>query len=348
MPKNSPDTQVRSWFFSVQRDLGHNWLLDLAYVGNSGINEVFFNDINQAAPQATAGGTASLDSRIYQYPGFGSIIGTLPWGTSDYNGLQAKAEKRFSEGLYVLESFTWSKAIDIAAQSLDGGGNCSNCANGIPSVQNIYDWQADRSLSAYNHPFVNSTSLVWSLPVGKGQWLLPNASSVLNQIVGGWQTTGIFQVRSGDPLTMAYSPDSNSNNQVSGLITINGRNAYRPNLTGAAIKNSDWAYSSALGGIPFLNNSPTAPAYTTPPANAPFGNSPRDAVRGFGFWELDMGLTKDFPLTERARLQLRAEAFNLTNETNFGDPNTLLGGTFGVVNSALPARELQFAGKIVF
>jgi hypothetical protein len=71
-------------------------------------------------------------------------------------------------------------------------------------------------------------------------------------------------------------------------------------------------------------------------------------VRGFGFWELDMGLTKDFPLTERARLQLRAEAFNLTNETNFGDPNTLLGGTFGVVNSALPARELQFAGKIVF
>jgi hypothetical protein len=248
----------------------------------------------------------------------------------------------------VLESFTWSKAIDIAAQSLDGGGNCSNCANGIPSVQNIYDWQADRSLSAYNHPFVNSTSLVWSLPVGKGQWLLPNASSVLNQIVGGWQTTGIFQVRSGDPLTMAYSPDSNSNNQVSGLITINGRNAYRPNLTGAAIKNSDWAYSSALGGIPFLNNSPTAPAYTTPPANATFGNSPRDAVRGFGFWELDMGLTKDFPLTERARLQLRAEAFNLTNETNFGDPNTLLGGTFGVVNSALPARELQFAGKIVF
>jgi hypothetical protein len=348
MPQNSPDTQVRSWFFSVQRDLGHNWLLDLAYVGNSGINEVFFNDINQAAPQATADGTASLDSRIYQYPGFGSIIGTLPWGTSDYNGLQAKAEKRFSEGLYLLESFTWSKAIDIAAQSLDGGGNCSNCANGIPSVQNIYDWQADRGLSAYNHPFVNATSLVWSLPVGKGQWLLPNANSVLNQIVGGWQTTGIFQARSGDPLTMAYSPDSNSNNQVSGLITINGRNAYRPNLTGAAIKNTDWAYSSALGGIPFLNNSPTTPAYTTPPANAPFGNSPRDAVRGFGFWELDLGLTKDFPLTERARLQLRAEAFNLTNETNFGDPNTLLGGTFGVVNSALPARELQFAGKIVF
>ena len=61
-----------------------------------------------------------------------------------------------------------------------------------------------------------------------------------------------------------------------------------------------------------------------------------------------LGLTKDFQLTEKARLQFRAEAFNLTNETNFGDPNSSLGTTFGLVNSALPARELQFAGKIVF
>jgi hypothetical protein len=346
MPANSPDTQVRSWFFGVQRDLGHSWLVDLAYVGNHGLNEVFFNDINQAAPQTSASGTASLQSRIYQYPGFGSVIGTLPWGTSDYNGLQTKAEKRFSEGLYLLESFTWSKAIDITSQSLDGGGNCADdtCGNGIPSVQNIYNWKADRGISAYNHPFVNSTSLVWSLPVGKGQWLLPNASGLLNQIVGGWQTTEIFQARSGDPLTLAYSPDANANNEVSGLITINGRNAYRPSLTGSAIKSSNRAYSSSLGGIPYLNSS----AYAVPAANVPFGNSPRNAVRGFGFWELDMGLSKDFQLTEKLQFQFRAEAFNLTNQSNFGDPNPLLGTTFGVIKSTLPARQLQFAGKFVF
>jgi hypothetical protein len=346
MPPNSPDTQVRSYFFSVQRDMGHSWLVDLGYVGNSGINEVFFNDINQAAPQTTAAGSASLQSRITQYPGFGSIIGTLPWGTSNYNGLQAKVEKRFSNGLYLLNSFTWSKAIDIAAQSLDGGGNCDNCGNGIPSVQNIFNWQADRGISSYNHPFVNSTSVVWSLPVGKGQWLLPHLNRVGNNILGGWQMTDIFQARSGDPLTMAYGP--NTNTEVSTLITINGRNAYRPNLTGNPIKSTNTAYNPTLGGVQYLNNSSTAPAYSTPPANAPFGNSPRNAVYGYAFWQLDTGLTKDFQLTEKIHLQFRAEAFNLTNETNFGDPNTSLGNSFGVINSALPARELQFAGKIVF
>ena len=181
MPVNSPDTQVRSWFFSVQRDLSHNWLVDLSYVGNHGLNEVLVNDINQAPTGGSVpldlslGGTPTAGGVRVPYPLYYTVAGILPWATSDYDGLQAKVEKRFSQGLYLLESFTWSKAIDIAAQALDGGGNCDNCGNGIPSVQNIYDWQADRGISAYNHPFINTTSMVWSLPVGKGQRLLPNA-----------------------------------------------------------------------------------------------------------------------------------------------------------------------------
>jgi hypothetical protein len=362
MPISSPDTQVRSWFVSVQRDLGHSLLVDLAYVGNSGVNEVFFNDINQAEVQpnltctngSTSSGCLTLQQRIAQgttngqgslYPSFGSIIGTLPWGTSNYAGLQVKVEKRFTSGLYVLDSFTWSKAIDIAAQSLDGGGNCDNCGNGLPSVQNIYNWQADRGISAYNHPFVNATSVVWKLPIGKGHRLGGNFNHVWDTVLGDWQMTDILQARSGDPLTMNYSPDGYSNNQVSGLITIDGRNTYRPNLVpGVSIKNSSWAYNSNIGGIQYLNTN----AYSVPPPTAPFGNSPRDGVSGFGFWQLDTGLTKDFPLVRGAHMQFRAEAFNLTNRTNYGDPNSLMGGTFGIVNSTLPARELQFAVKIVF
>jgi hypothetical protein len=352
MPIDSPDTQVRSWFLSVQRDLGHSLLVDLAYVGNSGIHEVFFNDINQAAVQPNAtctngsgsSGCKSLQQRIFTYPGFGSIIGTLPWGTSNYNGLQAKVEKRFTAGLYLLDSFTWSKATDIAAQALDGGGNCDNCGNGLPSVQNIYNWQGDRGISSYNHPFVNATSVVWTLPVGRGHRLGGNMNRVWNTALGGWQMTDILQARSGDPITMAYSPDTYSNNQVSGLITINGRNTYRPNLTGSPIKNSSWAYNPNIGGIQYLNPS----AYSVPLPTAPFGNSPRNAVRGFDFWQLDTGLTKDFAITGRSHLQFRAEAFNLTNRTNYGDPNSSLGSTFGIVNSTLPARELQMAAKIVF
>jgi len=148
MPVNSPDTQVRSWFYQGSAKWATICWSIWAYVGNSGINEVFFNDINQAAPQTTAGGSASLQSRIFQLPRFWFDYRHPALGYSHYNGLQTKVEQRFTSGLYLLNSFTWSKAIDIAAQSLDGGGNCNNCGNGIPSVQNVYDWQADR---AYPH-----------------------------------------------------------------------------------------------------------------------------------------------------------------------------------------------------
>ena len=350
MPRSSPDTRVQSWFFSVQRDLGHNWMVDVAYVGNHGFNEIIINDINQAnvmqpttcttatESSSSSGCITNFQSRL-PMPNFTSVIGTLPWGYSNYNGLQAKVEKRFSSGLYLLNAFTWSKSLDIAPQAQDGSGGCDNCGNFIPSVQNIYNYKADYGISATNRPFLNVTSLVWSLPVGTGQRLLSNVGRVGNAIVGGWQMTDIFQARSGDPITFAYSPDGDT--QVSALITIDGRNSYRPNESGPAIATN----KSPKG---YFNLS----SFSTPQPYAPFGNSPRNGVRGYGFWELDTGLTKDFALTEKYHLQFRAEAFNLTNETNFGEPNSVYNGanstTFGVITSSLPARELQFAGKIIF
>jgi hypothetical protein len=346
MPRSSPDTQVRSWFFSVQRDLGHSWLVDLAYVGNHGSNEVLINDVNQAnvmqpttcTNTSTSTCITNFQSRV-PYPNFTSIIGTLPWGYSNYNGLQAKVEKRFSSGLYLLNALTWSKALDIAPQAQDGSGGCDNCGNYIPSVQNIYDYKADYGVSAYNRPLLNVTSMVWTLPVGQGHRLGGNMNRAWNTLLGGWQTTDIFQARSGDPITFAYSP--NSNTQVSPLITISGRNSYRPNQSGPAIASS----KSYTGYFNTAN-------FSTPPPSAPFGNSPRNAVRGYAFWELDTGLTKDFAITSKSHLQFRAEAFNLTNRTNFGEPNSVYNGagstTFGVITSTLPARELQLAAKIIF
>jgi hypothetical protein len=350
MPRNSPDTQVRSWFFSVQRDLGHSWLVDLAYVGNNGINEVLLNDINQAnvmqpttctrATESSSGSgcITNFQSRV-PMPNYTSVVGTLPWGYSDYNGLQAKVEKRFSSGLYLLNAFTWSKALDIAPQSEDGSGGCDNCGNFIPSVQNIYNYKADHGISATNRPLLNVTSLVWTLPVGRGKWLGGNMDHIWDTVLGGWQMTDIFQARSGDPITFAYSPDSDT--QVSPLITINGRNSYRPNQSGPALA----ANKSYTG---YFNLS----SFSTPQPYAPFGNSPRNAVRGYAFWQLDMGLTKDFAFLRKTHLQFRAEAFNITNRTNFGEPNSVYNGanstTFGVITSTLPARELQLAAKIVF
>jgi hypothetical protein len=350
MPRSSPDTQVRSWFFGVQRDLSHSWMVDLAYVGNQGMNEIIINDVNQAtvmqpttcttATESSSGSgcITNFQSRV-PMPNFTSVIGTLPWGYSDYNGLQTKVEKRFSSGLYLLNAFTWSKALDIAPQAQDGSGGCDNCGNYIPSVQNIYNYKADHGVSAYNRPLLNVTSMVWTLPVGKGHRLGGDMNRAWNTVLGGWQMTDIFQARSGDPITFAYSPDSDT--QVSPLITISGRNSYRPNQSGPAI-----ATNKSHAGYFNLNS------FSTPEPYAPFGNSPRNAVRGYAFWQLDMGLTKDITLTKKAHLQFRAEAFNITNRTNFGEPNSVYNGagstTFGVITSTLPAREMQFAGKIVF
>jgi hypothetical protein len=214
-------------------------------------------------------------------------------------------------------------------------------------VQNIYEYKADYGVSAYNRPLLNVTSVVWTLPVGKGHSIGGNMNRAWNTALGGWQMTDIFQARSGDPITFAYSP--NSNTQVSPLITISGRNSYRPNLTGSPIMSTNRAYNPTVGGIVYFNYN----AFSTPPPSAPFGNSPRNAVRGFAFWELDTGLTKDFSITTKSHLQFRAEAFNLTNKTNYGEPNSVYNGagstTFGLINTLQgPARELQLAAKIVF
>jgi hypothetical protein len=108
---------------------------------------------------------------------------------------------------------------------------------------------------------------------------------------------------------------------------------------------TDRSFNSSVGGIVYLNSS----AYSVPAANTPFGNSPRNGVRGFSFWQLDTGLTKDFLLPRGAHFQFRAEAFNITNKTNYGDPNTMLGTNFGIINTlAGSAREMQLAAKIVF
>ncbi len=365
MPQSSPDTQVRSWFLDVQRDLTHSWLLDLSYVGNWGVNEIIVNDINQAqeggsAPLDIAEGGTPTTVRV-PYPLFFTIAGILPSAYSDYDGLQAKVEKRFSQGLYLLESFTWSKDIDIAPQALDGGGNCDNCGNGIPSVQNIYDVEADRGISAYNYPLVNSTALLWSLPVGKGQWLLPNAGRAVDEVVGGWQATTIVSGRSGDPLDFAYSP--NFDQSVSPLTSVDGRNSYRPNVSGPVIA-SNKSYQQYFD-LADISTPPLTPPSGSTTYNT-FGNMARNSVRGFDYWDVDFGLIKDFKLTEKANLQFNAQAFNLFNRVNFSDPNTDLpnvgpavngisplaspgaAGTFGVISSTLPARELQFAGKIIF
>jgi len=330
IPRDNPSGRVQSYYVSIQHQLPHDWLIDLGYVGNNAKNLIIINDINQARPNAVGENTNVELRRPNQT--FSSIAATLPYGISNYNGLQVRVEKRSNNGFYFLNSFTWSKTIDIGSQAFD-----SNNGNGT-SVQDINNVNADRGISNYDRPINNITSIVYQLPFGRGRRYLSNTSRAVDYLLGGWDLNTIVNMRSGEPFTLSYTP--NAQQQVVPVISVLGRNSYRPNVTGPLALSSGTRTPRM-----YLNKANVSiPAYY-----APFGNAGRNTVRGYAFYQADLGISKNFPVTERVRVLFRAEAFNLLNHSNFTAPDgNISNTTFGVITSTYPPRQLQFALKVQF
>lgn len=328
VPKNAPSGKVNSYYLSVQRQLPGRWLFDVAYVGNNANNLVIINDINQARPNAVGENTNVELRRPNQ--AFSSIAATLPYGYSNYNGLQVRVEKQSSGGFYFLNSFTYSKTMDIASQAFDNS-NGNNTA-----VQDINNIAADYGVSNYNRPFNNVTSLVYQLPFGRGRRMLATAPRIVDVLAGGWDVNSIVNARSGEPVTLTYTPDAL--HQVVPVISVLGRNAYRPNVSGSPVLSNRTPQK-------YLNSATVSvPAYYSP-----FGNTARNTFRGYAYYTTDLGLSKSFAMTERASVLFRSEAFNLFNHSNFTAPDgNISNGTFGVITSTYPARVLQFALKVQF
>ncbi len=327
---NAPWGTVRSWFVSIQRELPKGILLDVAYVGNQADNLATINDLNQARPNAIGESTNIEDRRPNL--AYSSISGTVANGFSNYNGLQVKVEKRSDRGLYFLNSFTWSKAIDNSSQGFD-----SSNGNGT-SFQDIYNLAADRGTSNYDRKFNNITSLVYELPVGRGRRFLTGLNRAADLAIGGWEISSIVNMRSGEPFTMTYTAPARS--QVAPFLTLLGFNIFRPNISGDPV--TPEAQRSVNS---YLNRN----TVSIPPYYQPFGNAGRNISRGYAFYQADVGLFKSFSLTERFRLQFRAEAFNVLNKSNFMAPNANISSAgFGVITSAYDPRRLQLALKLLF
>jgi hypothetical protein len=166
---------------------------------------------------------------------------------------------------------------------------------------------------------------------------------LLDEVIGGWQFSGINTFTSGQPLTVMYSPAAA--NQVSGITAdFRGANNYRPNrVPGVSVYNR--APSGSRSFVQYLN----AAAFTTPPVTgSPFGNAARNLAYSNVYNNIDIALNKDFAVTERAKVQFRAEAYNLLNHTNFAAPSTTIGGSFGRITATQPARILQLALKVSY
>jgi Carboxypeptidase regulatory-like domain len=245
------------------------------------------------------------------YPVFGAITYNAQDASSIYNALQVKYEKRTGAGLWFLISYTYSNSITTQVTPAAGG-----------------DYAYQRALSSFNIPQNFTASVGYELPVGRGKPFLSNANSFVNALLGGWQMQGILVLHSGLPFTPTISRDV-SNTGIGGQL---------PNRIGSGVLSNptvaDWFDKTAF----------------VVPANYTYGNSGSYILRADQFKNLDFSLFKQFTITERVRLQFRAEAFNLTNSPTFNPPGTTIDtASGGVVTSTLSSpRNIQFGLKLNF
>jgi hypothetical protein len=323
IPPDTSTGNVQNWHVTVQRELLQNLLVDVAYIGNRSRNLVILGDFNQARPN-NAGEDVPLQTRR-PIQGYQFIQSAFDGGKASYHALQVKVERRYTRGLYFLNSFTWSNAKDNASGHLEAN-------NGDNSRVNYRDLGSEWGTSGYNQPINNTTTSVWELPFGRGRRWGTDLNPVVDGFVGGWRLTAINTMTSGLPVNLSYSPSS--------TFSVSTAPTYRPNLTGDP-------YGDRTIDNYFNRDTVVIPTDRT----QPFGNAPRNVARGPAIYTLDLGVHKSIGLgLSDSRLEFRIEAFNALNKTNFGAPNGNRSSTdFGTIRSlSTPPRQIQLGVKVYF
>jgi hypothetical protein len=243
--------------------------------------------------------------------------------------LQVSLNGRAQHGLTYLISYTWSKSLDLGCTGWYGVEGCS--------IQNPYDIQADKGPSATDLPQIFSAAWVYALPFGKGG-MYSSGSPVVNAIIGGWNLNGVLSFNSGEAFDVGTGQDIA---QTGNYNYGNGYGYERANLVGNP-------YPSNKTPQEWINNViGQAFAY---PAKDTFGDLGRNSLRSDWNKNLDLSIFRQFPITERFRLEFRFEMFNATNTPVWNVPITDMDlSNFGQVTSTLnKPRQLQFALKLYF
>ena len=304
---SSPYTQ--EWNLAFEQTLGPAQSLSTSYVGAIGrrllVGEVFLQP-NPNIPEADFTGN---------------------YGTSDYQALQVQFQRHLSRGLQALASYSWAHSIDTG----------STGAGGI-TFADYYSReegaQANRGPSSFDIRHSVAIALTYDIPS-------PRINALAHALFRGWSVQNIFQARSAPPVDVNYSSSYLLQTQLVGV---------RPNVTpGVPL----YLYGSKYPGGKAINNIPGAAGQCPdgsqsigpfcPPATDTEGDLGRDALRGFGAWQWDFATHRDFSLGEKAKLQFRAELFNVLNHPNFGPPsgNLAIPGLFGLAQQTL-AQSLNY------
>jgi hypothetical protein len=317
---NDANQYSQTWSLSVQKGLSKSWMFETAYVGTSGSRLLRTSNINAAPPGST--------NPVARQP-FGSALGDVREisnsAHSIYHGLQTKLEKRFSNGLYFLASYTWSKSIDNQSNGTDD----SAASGQYPQDPN--NAALDRGLSSFDrtHRFIGSG--VWEIHFGRSGQHNSGVLEVAHAILRGWQLSSIFGGQTGTPFSVLMP---------CAAVNAQGNNC-RPNVAGNGALPSD-----QRSIVKWFNT-----AAFVIPSPAAYGNAGRNILRAPGSTNIDLGLSRSFQWngSDTRRLQIRSEYFNALNHTNFGLPvHSTDSPALGTITSAAPARVIQIGARLEF
>jgi carboxypeptidase family protein len=345
---------VQQWNASLQRELTPSMSVEVAYVGSK-ITHVGIPDtnLNQLTPEQLAIGAPLQQTVVNPYFGIiprssslgdpnitrAQLLKPYPQyttvslyrnnvGTTEYRGFTAKLDQRLSHGLSYLVSYTRSRLMDDASTVFDASILTGPVGN-FP-VADSFDRHRERDYSAGDIPHVFVASAVWDIPWGAGR--SRQAHGVLGALVNDWTLATVVNRQSGIPVAVTQQTNFNA---------FAGFGTQRPNLVGDPELAADertparWFNTGAFA---------VAPVFT-------LGSASRNPVRGPGYKNVDLAISRRIPLPMRSgtALELRAEAFNLLNTPAFSNPGAVLGTTsFGVISAAGDPRVVQLAAKFLF
>ncbi len=343
----------QSYSADIQQELPHGFALKIGYVGGHGRNQPNSLNINQLADNYYSMGNAALTSKVpfkfagtgawsganqpfnqtvRPFPQFTTITDSVSDGISNYNALNVKVQKLFSNGITILGAFTWASNWD----NLWGASSTLNpLLSGNNGAQDIYNIPAEYARSINNIPKRTTLAVTYELPFGRGKQFLGGADRWLDLAVGGWRFNNVMIVQDGAPLPISQATNANS---------AFGNLGTRPSLVAGV--------SPCFTGSPEgrLNKYFNPAAFTSTTAGN-YGNSPRTLnCYGPGYTNFDLSLNKNFHLTERFNAEFRAEALNAFNTPQFNGPNLAAdSSTAGKITGTLGfPRLIQLGGRITF
>jgi hypothetical protein len=321
--------RVMQFSLSVQRQLPDGILLDVAYAGNLGRHEVREPNINVPSFATAAASVGLTTNQQRPYLGYTNIVQFRSDSDSNYNALQLQLTKR-KGNVTAAASYTYSKALGQTSGINDNPEPecpfvCTTLAGQLVGWKQFY-----YSPLSFDRRNIFVTSYTFDSPFFK------NMTGIAGKLLSGWQLSGIVRAQSGQPLTVSGS-------QIIGPEGT-GVTAFtrRANIVSGVPLYS--GYTCPAGKVCGFNPA----AFAVAPVSG-VGNAPTGDIVGPGYYAWDLSLRKSVDVSEGKKLTLQADAFNVFNHPNWGNPaTTVTGGGFGQIGTSNPPRNVQFGAKLVF